>query len=192
MDFVCQNLRLELARPNLNGLPEVQPPPGYVLRWFRPGDAAHWLRIHHDADPFNEITPVLFTREFGTDFKQLAHCQCYLQDAAGRVIGTGTAWSAPERPGGPWGRVFWLAIMRHCQGLGLSKPLLAAVCHRLRERGFDRACVVTSTGRLPAINLYLQFGFQPEIHSPTERETWDKVFARLKATGRLHETAAAA
>lgn len=192
MDFVCQNLRLELARPNLNGLPEVQPPPGYTLRWFCPGDAAHWLRIHHDADPFNEITPVLFTREFGTDFKHLARCQCYLQDAAGRVIGTGTAWSAPERPDGPWGRVFWLAIMRHYQGLGLSKPLLAAVCHRLRELGFDRACVVTSTGRLPAINLYLQFGFQPEIHSPAEQETWDKVLARLKSTGRLHETAAAA
>lgn len=192
MDLFRLNLRLELARPDLKGLPETPPPAGYSVRWFRSGDAVHWLRIHHDADPFNEITPELFNRQFGCDFERLADCQCYLEDAAGRVIGTGTAWSADERSEGRWGRVFWLAILRQYQGRGLGKPLLGAVCNRLRELGYDRACVITSTGRLPAVSLYLQFGFQPELQTDNDRVTWDRVLQALRDAGRLKEPAAAA
>jgi GNAT superfamily N-acetyltransferase len=192
MDLFRQNLRLELARSDLKGLPESPLPKGYSLRWFRSGDAAHWLRIHHDADPFNEIRPELFNRQFGCDLERLSNCQCYLEDAAGRVVGTGTAWSASERQDGRWGRIFWLAILRHYQGRGLGKPLLAVVCNRLLELGYDHACVVTSTGRLPAVSLYLQFGFQPEIHTDEDRAIWDRVFTALRDAGRLKEPAAAA
>lgn len=192
MDLFRQNLGLELARPDLKGLPECPLPAGYSIRWFQSGDAAHWLRIHHDADPFNEVTPELFNRQFGCDLARLAGCQCYLQDVMGRVVGTGTAWTAGERPGGRWGRVYWLAILRQYQGRGLGKPLLAAVCNRLRELGHDRACVVTSTGRLPAVSLYLQFGFQPEMRSDADRAIWDRVYGALRESGRLKEPAAAA
>lgn len=192
MDLFRQNHRLDLVRPDLNGLPEVPLPAGYSLRWFGSGDAAHWLRIHHDADPFNEVTPELFNRQFGCDLKRLSNCQCFLQDAAGRVVGTGTAWSADDRLEERCGRVFWLAILRHYQGQGLGKPLLGAVCKRLRELGYDRACVITGTGRLPAVGLYLQFGFQPEIRTDEDRAIWDLVFKALRDAGRLKEPAAAA
>ena len=88
--------------------------------------------------------------------------------------------------------MFWLAIMRHHQGRGLGKPLLAAVCNRLVELGYQRACVVTSTGRLPAVSLYLQFGFQPDIKSGADQAVWDRVFAALRESGRLKEPAATA
>jgi GNAT superfamily N-acetyltransferase len=190
MDLIRQNLRLELARPDLDGLPECPLPPGFSLRWFQSGDAAHWLRIHHDADPFNEIRPELFTRQFQSDFKRLSNCQCYLQDDVGRVVGTGTAWSE-ERPEGSWGRVYWLAILRQYQGRGLGKPLLKAVCNRLLELGHKRAFVATSTGRLPAVGLYLQFGFQPQAHTAEDRVIWDRMFDALRKAGRLKEAAAA-
>jgi GNAT superfamily N-acetyltransferase len=192
MDLFRQNLQIEMIRPDLKGLPETVFPPGYSLRWFRSGDAAHWMRIHHDADPFNEITPELFNREFGCDFNRLQERQCYVQDGMSRVVGTGTAWSADERTDGRWGRVFWLAIHRQYQGRGLGKPLLGAICHRLHELGHDRACVITSTGRLPAVSLYLQFGFQPEIRSDTDRIVWKRITDHLKSQGRLKEPAAAA
>lgn len=192
VDLFRQNLPLGLARPNLNALPEAPFPPGFSLRWFRTGDAVHWLRIHHDADPFNEISPELFTRQFGEDLLRLQNCQCFVQDEIGRVIGTGTAWTATGRQDGSWGRVHWLAILRHYQGRGLGKPLLAAVCNRLRELGHTRACVHTSTGRLPAVGLYLQFGFQPEIRSDADRAVWDQVMTALRERGRLREPANAA
>ena len=192
MDLFSQNLRLEMVRPDFRGIPECPLPPGYTLRWFQSGDAAHWLRIHHDAEPFHEITPEVFNREFGCDLERLSHSQCYLQDAARRVVGTGTAWSAAQRPAGSWGRVFWLAVLRSYQGKGLGKPLLAAVCNRLQEQGHQHACVFTSTGRLPAVNLYLNFGFQPQIRTESDRAVWDRVFEALRESGRLREPAAAA
>lgn len=181
-----------MIRSDFRSIPESPLPPGYTMRWYQPGDAVHWMRIHHDAEPYHEITPELFNHEFGCDSERLCACQCFLQDAVGRVVGTGTAWSAGESPEVPCGRVFWLAIIRSHQGRGLGRPLLAAVCHRLRELGHERACVFTSTGRLAAVNLYLSFGFQPQIRSESDRAVWDSVFAVLKARGRLKEPAVAA
>lgn len=185
MDLIRKNLPLGLVRPHLNDLPAAVLPADYCWRWFRLGDAAHWLHIHHDADPFNDISPELFTRQFGVDFKHLANRQLYVQDPIGRVVGTGTAWSDESRPEGPCGRVYWLAVLRQFQGLGLGKSILAAVCTRLRELGYPRACVMTSSGRLPAVNLYLQLGFQPEMHTAEDHILWEHVFEALKTRGHV-------
>jgi GNAT superfamily N-acetyltransferase len=185
MELIAQNFRLELARPNLQGLPAPLWPPGYSLRWFRPGDACHWLRIHHDAEPFDDITPEVFLREFGSDFNRLANCQCFLQDPNGRLIGTGTAWEDRDEDSETWGRVFWLAILRQHQGRGFGRLLLAAVCDRLRELGHTRARVTTSTGRPSAIALYLHFGFQPVRRTRQEYEHWDAMLDYLRQIGRL-------
>jgi GNAT superfamily N-acetyltransferase len=190
--FVQQNFRVELERPDLEGLPNQPLPPGYTLRWFHTGDAAHWLRIHHDAEPFHEITPELFLHQFGPDLAQLENRQCFLQDELGRVVGTGTAWMANQREGELWGQVHWLAIMRQHQGLGLGKSLLGTVCQRLRELGHRKAYVTSSTGRLPAIGLYLQFGFQPVIRNETEQEIWDFLQLMLKERGRVKQARVAA
>ena len=56
-----------MVRANLDIVPEFALPAGFTLRWYEPGDEAHWLRIHLAADPFNEITPELFRKQFGVD-----------------------------------------------------------------------------------------------------------------------------
>lgn len=185
MQLIQQNLRLELVRPELCSLPDIRWPGGYSARWFAPGDVVHWLRIHHDAEPFDEITPDVFLREFGTDFTGLAGRQCYLLDPAGRVVGTGTAWDARDEAGDLWGSVFWLAVLRTHQGRGLGHPLLAFVLHRLRELGHTRARVLTSTGRPAAVGLYLKAGFQPKVRSAAERERWHDMLNYLRRAGRL-------
>jgi GNAT superfamily N-acetyltransferase len=189
MDLFQQNLRLNLVRPDLNALPVASLPPGYSWRWFQPGDAAHWLHIHHDADPLNDITPDLFTRQFGVDFAQLSGRQLFVADAIGRVVGTGTAWPETVCGKDACGRVAWLAVLRQFQGRGLGKSLLAATCARLREFGCAHACVVTSTGRLRAVNLYLQFGFRPELHTAEDQAVWDQVFSALQTRGHWHTAA---
>lgn len=191
MDLFRYNLRLDMVRPNLDGLPETKLPQGYSFRWFKPGDAAHWLHIHRDADPFYDICPELFTRQFGVDFKRLAERQVFLQDEIGRVIGTATAWPAEAVHGADCGRVFWLAVMRQFQGRGLGRALLATICQRIRELGYARASVVTSTGRLPAVSLYLSFGFEPETRTEADRNVWEKVFAALQTRGPQREAASA-
>lgn len=175
-----ENLDLYMIRATLANLPEFSLPASYTIRWYQPGDEVHWLRIHLEADEYNHITPALFEREFGTDPILLAARQAYLCDRQGKPIGTASAWFKDNYKGQSYGRVHWVAILPAMQGRGLAKPLMSAVCRRLRELGHERAYLDTSAARLPAINLYLKFGFVPEIRGQEDLRAWRRVWEEIK------------
>src|SRR5437867_3612627 len=184
-----------MSRANLDNVPEFTLPAGFTLRWYEPGDEAHWLRIHLAADPFNEITPELFRKQFGVDagrglqrasadepgsgvnsvLRDLRQHQGYLLSPTGEVVGTGTAWFNNNFEGARWGRVHWLAIIPEFQGRGLAKPLMTSICRRLRELGHEHVYLSTSTARPAAIGLYLKFGFEPLIRSEEDAAVWREV-----------------
>ena len=74
-----------------------------------------------------------------------------------------------------------MAIQPALHGQGLAKPLLALVCQRLQALGHRRAYLNTSTGRLPAIGLYLKFGFVPKMRRDRENtlRAWRQVREQL-------------
>lgn len=174
------NLSVAMLREHLEAIPRFASPPGFLLRWFRPGDEQRWQEIQAAADQYNTISHELFTRQFGTDLRLLEERQCFIIDDHEKAVGTATAWFDPDYNGRPYGRVHWVAIVPERQGRGLAKPLLTAVCHRLRELGHDRAYLTTSTARVPAINLYLKFGFIPEVRGPSDSSVWRELQGRLK------------
>jgi GNAT superfamily N-acetyltransferase len=169
---------ISMFRPNLDGLPVCPPPAGFTLRFYRPGDAATWTRIHEETERHREVTPELFGRVFGGGEAQLPLRQLFLCDEAGREIGTGTAWFNDDYYGLPWGRVHWVAVAPQYQGRGLGRVLTAAVCQRLRELGHARAYLKTESVRLAAIALYLDFGFVPEIKHGGDRREWEHLRAQ--------------
>src|ERR1043165_6499032 len=146
-----QNLPLKMARASLDDLPTFALPTGFSLRWYQPGDEAHWRRIHLAAERFLEISPEFFCQQFGgaeterglqsaspperkdpLNSALLHQRQCYLLDPRGEFIGTGTAWFGEgERAEG--GRVHWMAIVPEFQARGLGKALMSAICQRLRD-----------------------------------------------------------
>lgn len=97
---------------------------------------------------------------------------------AGEAIGTATAWFDTYR-GQLYGLVHWVAIIPQQQGRGLAKPLLTAVCNRLRDLHHQGAYLITGTVRIPAIKLYLKFGFVPDIKSEQDAEAWRSIQAKL-------------
>ena len=195
MTIAGKHLPIKMSRANLDNVPEFTLPAGFTLRWYEPGDEAHWLRIHLAADPFNEITPDLFRTQFGvvqerglqsasgrdcrsgmnSALRDLGERQCYLLAPTGEVVGTGTAWFDDQFEGARWGRVHWLAILPEFQGRGLAKPLMTAICGRLRELGHEHVYLSTSTARPAAIGLYLKFGFEPLIRSEDDAAVWREV-----------------
>ncbi len=170
---------LRMVREDLADIPQFGLPPGFSLRWFRPGDEAAWIDIHVRADAHNEFPPGRFAAEFGTDPDVIARRQCYLCNPAGEPIGTTTAWFADDYKGRPYGRVHWVAILPGYQGRGLAKPMLSAVMNRLVELGHVRAMLTTNEVRLPAIGLYLKFGFRPDIDTEEDLRAWRRVRGRL-------------
>ena len=173
------NIGLCMLRENLEGLPRCDPPEGFRIRSYEPGDEEAWVRIHLLADKHNQATPEIFRDEFGGSVKDLRARQLYLCEGDD-AVGTASAWYG-ALDGRPFGRVHWVAIVPEMQGRGLASPLLSAVCRRMAEMGHERAYLTTNAVRVPAINLYLKFGFKPWPRSEEEQEAW----RRLKASGSL-------
>jgi len=168
-----------MIRENLDDIPKFTLPSGYSIRWYQLGYEEFWTRIHILSDEYTNVTPTLFREEFGVDVRALSRRQCYLFEEDDNPIGTATAWFGAHR-GQSFGRIHWIAILPEMQGKGLAKPLLAAVCNRLRNLGHTRAYLTTQTARISAINLYAKFGFSPVIDSDKEREIWKRLQKHLK------------
>ncbi len=175
MSIVERNVALVMARADLKGIPRHAVPVGYGIRPYAPGDEQAWLEVQAAADRYNEITLELFRREFGADPALLGRRLFFLVDADGAAIGAAAAWFADEHRGKPVGRVHWVAIRPTNQRRGLAKPLMSHVCVRLRELGHERAFLTTSSARIPAIALYLRFGFVPAIERPEHAAAWTEL-----------------
>lgn len=180
MNAFAKNVPVNMERANLNDLPAFAMPGGFSLRWYRPGDEAHWLRIHLAADRFNQFPPNLFRAQFAVNDELLRQRQCYLLNPFAEVIGTGTAWFDDNFKNERWGRVHWMAVLPEFQGRGLGKVLLAAICRRLRELGYERAYLTTSSARVAAIRLYWKFGFEPLIRNVEDKRAWRDLIPLVK------------
>jgi GNAT superfamily N-acetyltransferase len=176
-DDIVKYESVAMVCPDLTQTPVYTLPAHYGLRLYEPGDEAHWTDIHVAADEYSNITPTLFAEQFGDAVQLLAERQFYLLDEAQRPIGTATAW--PGREAG-WGMVHWVAIRPEAQGKGLAKGLLTAVCQKFLALGYEKAHLNSSNLRVPALNLYLKFGFQPHIRHEQEWQVWREVAAKLK------------
>lgn len=179
MDVTREYIDVRMIRENLDDIPDCSLPDGYSIRWYGPGDENTWLEIQSLADRYNEVTLSLFEKEFGTDTKVLSERQCFLCDSHHNAIGTASAWYGSYQRE-CCGRIHWVAIVPQFQGRGLSKPLLAQTCDRLRSLGHSKTYLTTQTCRLPAINLYAKFGFVPVIDSAKSREVWQELAGHVK------------
>jgi GNAT superfamily N-acetyltransferase len=180
MNIIERNVAVRMVRHHLAHIPTSPLPVGYCIRFYAPGDEVEWVRLQEETDQHLEITMKLFRSEFGQDAAPLIARQLYLCDTANHVVGTTTAWFDDDCHGEPFGRIHWVAIHPKYQGHGLSKPLLSKACERLAELGHTRAYLMTSTARIPAINLYLSFGFEPDIRTPQDRSAWAEMAQHLK------------
>jgi GNAT superfamily N-acetyltransferase len=174
-----------MIRDNLDNLPQFTTPPGYAIRWYERGDEKAWRDIQAASDRYNTITQDLYRTEFGYNDEQLHGRQCYVVDDKGIAVGTATAWYDDSYKELSYGRIHWVAILPTKQGLGLAKPLMTTVCERPKSLGHRRAYLTTSTARIPAINLYLKFGFAPDVISQKDVEIWQGIQNQLKYSLRL-------
>ncbi len=173
------NVNVWMVHPNLAASPRFELPAGYRMRFYGEGDVETWVRIHEVAEPFLTPTAETFARYMPDEAKRPQRVM-FLVDADGADIGTVTAWNSDTLLGRDAGLVHWVAIVPAAQGLGLAKPMLSAILDVFRELGYNEAWLETSSGRIPALNLYLRFGFVPYVRGEADAAAWRAVAPQLR------------
>ncbi|MBI3832033.1 MAG: GNAT family N-acetyltransferase [Planctomycetes bacterium] len=179
MDSGSQGLPVRMIRQHLREIPAFELPAPFSLRWFRPGDEGVWTRIQRESDTLQPIPDRLFEQQFGKDPRELGSRICFVLDGSGAEIGTSAAWFGPDEAWQGWGRIHWVAMVPAMQGRGLAKPLMTVICRRMAELGHERAYLTTSTARVPAIRLYLKFGFAPDERTEEDTRAWASIRTQL-------------
>ncbi|MCL5994905.1 MAG: GNAT family N-acetyltransferase, partial [Chloroflexi bacterium] len=172
------NAPVTMFRAHLDDIPEVPFPAGYGVRPLRRNEGGLWEDIWRDAEPFFKIENGLFEKEFGDDPLAIER-RCYIITAPdGTAAGTISSWYSHDLNGQDYGRIHWVATRKAYQGKGIMR---AGLSYALRQMAqwHGRAVLDTSTGRVGAIKLYLDFGFRPDLSKPGAREAWAAFRQRL-------------
>lgn len=174
-----KNDSVRMIRENMENIPEYPVPDGFAIRNYRRNEGHIWTRIQQVAEPYINIDAGLFDREFKRDLSAMEDRSFFLTTDTGEAIGTITAWWQPNLNGKVWGQIHWVAIHPDYQGQGLSKPMMSVAMSRLKLSN-TRCFLDTSTGRLPALKVYLDFGFTPDLSGSESRQAWAAVASVLE------------
>jgi len=160
-----------MFRPHMNDIPEYNFPEGFSIRPMTVEDGALWEDIWRDSEPFIKIPPGLFYQEFGENLLAIPKRCFFIVDSKGCAVGTISAWYNNNYKGKKTGRIHWLAIRPSFQGRNLAR---AALSYALKQmaKWHSSVMLATSTGRIKAIKLYLDFGFLPEVDTPETAKAW--------------------
>ena len=171
--------RVIMLRPDLKNIPAAPFPEGYGIRPMTTDDIGLWTDIQRDAESYFKIADTLFRQEFGEDLEAIQSRCFILTNPKGLGVGTISAWYDNNFHGQRIGRIHWVSVRPSCQRRGLSKAALAYSLKQLAQ-WHDRCYLVTATARVPAINLYLNFGFVPNLSLPNAAAIWQELSPRLK------------
>ncbi len=164
---------LAMKLDSLSDLPAMQPPPGFSVRSYQPGDEDSW----------NAIISESFERraDFESEIRskvQYVPERVWFVLSSNRAVATATAWRIGKF-GMDYGTVHMVGRVRDPSAKGSGKLATIAVLHRLRFEGLNKAVLQTYDFRLPAISVYLGLGFVPLLVHENQRQRWVDVFKNL-------------
>ena len=172
--------QLQMARDDLDDLPEIVIPEGYELRTFRPGDEGAWCEIMEGSVGQGWTAEKCRTQL--TEDARFRPENLFFATCDGQPVGSACAWQV-DLQDRQTGRVHMVAVLEEHRGKGLGRLLNAAVLRRLKDLGFHQADLLTDDWRHAAIKTYLSIGFRPRHTHSTHPERWEAVFAELGVDG---------
>lgn len=166
------SMRWPLDRP----APAVRLPPHYALDTFREEDADALVALLQRAGftdwSHDTLRAVRRTLLPGGLF-------VVRHGPSGAVVATANA-NHPPMPRYPEaGELGWVAADPAHAGRGLGRAVCAAALARFHAAGFRHIYLCTDDHRLPAIHVYLDLGFEPDLYREDMAERWANVRRQL-------------
>jgi len=171
--------QLQMRRNHLDELPDADLPAdllaqGYELRTFELGDevsAAETLSLSfEDTWTHERVTKELAANDFVKRMFVVTH--------HGRVIATASAAFSDKRPTS--GYVHYVGTHPDHTGKRLGYWVTLATLHEFKSLGYTSAILNTDDFRLPAIQTYLNLGFEPESVCRTHPTRWNAAHKALQ------------
>jgi GNAT superfamily N-acetyltransferase len=174
MSEALANVSFHMVRDDVADFPIYELPPGYRFRMYREGDDVTWTELQVAAEPFFEVTPELFVREYSAHSDALPDRMYFVETLEGEAVASISAWWERDRQN-PMerGRIHWVVVHPKHQRRGITKPMMTRAMERL-ALSHPSAMLGTSSGRIWAVKVYLDFGFYPD---PAELESKPEVAA---------------
>nr|WP_245301511.1 GNAT family N-acetyltransferase [Virgibacillus natechei] len=164
-----------MVRKDLLDIPEYSLPTGFQMRLFGEGDEHTWARIETSVGEFKDEKTALerFNKEFEPYRNEMYQRCLFIENTDGEAIATTTAWYGDLNGDGEIsGRIHWVGVVPENQGKKLSKPLLSASMGILANY-HSKAYLTSQTTSYQAINMYLNYGFEPYLTDPSHHEAWE-------------------
>jgi len=170
--------QLRMVRPNLENLPKLVLPTGYVMRTYQEGDKVHWANIINDSFGGRRRT-AQDTQDEITGRDVFDPDGLYFATYQGLPVATACAWrqSVDETA---VGYVHMVGVVAEHTGHRLGKWVSLAVLFYFRAHGYLCAMLDTDDFRIPAIKTYLNLGFVPVYIEKGQRERWRDIFEKLE------------
>ncbi len=151
---------------------------GFALRPMTMEEIPLWTRIQRRAEPWCPIADDQFEKSFGCDAGKIGRRCFFIVDGSGNAVGTISAWDDDDFEGRSFGRLHWLAVVPAAQRKGLARAATAHVMQLLKA-WHGRAYLHTQSNRIPAIKLYLEFGYRPWIRNDGDKDLWSAILGRI-------------
>jgi mycothiol synthase len=156
-DMVCQQ----------EEVPEAEPPAGFTIRSFQPGD----------AQALTEVQNAAFTGSWGfspNTVEQIQHRSSMSNTSHEGILFlvdgnriAGYCWTCISPSNGKTrGIIGMIGVSPDYRGLGVSRPILSASMEYLKSAGVDDIGLHVDGNNIPAIRLYTSMGFNKvgELH----------------------------
>ncbi len=163
-----------------------------IVREMKPEDAEESAKVSAEAmeDSWNRHERDYYPRK-ALEFDMSVHMSekyikgiqesndfLFVGDENGKIVGVavGTILRGYEKVGG-LARLGWICVHPSRQGKGIGEALLNRVVEYCKQQKCHKITLYTLPVLVPAVNLYLKFGFVPEAY--LHKEWWGIDFIKM-------------
>lgn len=173
--------QLKMEKNDLDNVPAIALPEGYVLRTFHEGDEAGLARIYAASDLGSETPEKV--RKTILEHPCFKPERVFVLEHAGGPVGTAAAWVEPNEP--DCGYLHMVGLLPEHRGKRLGAILSIASIQYSRSEGFRRQRLDTDDWRDPALRLYLGLGYYPLFMDNTHPKRWRSIAKKLRCAQAL-------